>query len=121
MNRSMIEGEDVDDETEVLNRTRHPFVRFENLSKKFGSYKAIDNLNLHLFEDSVSCLIGHNGAGKTTAINLLIGLLKPSMGTIQVLSNKREGGTQQYHDVVADINKIRLKLGLCQQHDILFD
>jgi ABC-type multidrug transport system ATPase subunit len=40
----------------------------DNLSKHFGAFKAVDQLSLQIHGDEVFCLLGHNGAGKTTAI-----------------------------------------------------
>lgn len=53
--------------------SREPIVRLCGLTKKFGSYKAVDGLTLNIFEDQIFCFLGHNGAGKTTALNMLIG------------------------------------------------
>jgi ABC-type multidrug transport system ATPase subunit len=108
--RRVISSEEDDDEVERLSG-RH-LLSFINLSKNFGSYTAVDNLTLSLGEDQIFCLLGHNGAGKTTILNLLIGIHKPSKGTIKVGKDL---------DVRYDMAEIRLKLGICHQHDILFD
>ena len=50
-----------------------PAVQFVNMSKMFGSFTAVDSLNLDLFKDEIFCFLGHNGAGKTTSLNVLIG------------------------------------------------
>lgn len=47
----------------------------KGLTKTFGKFKAVDNLNLLIRKDEIMCLLGHNGAGKTTAINMLTGML----------------------------------------------
>lgn len=44
-----------------------------DLTKKFGSFVAVENLTLTMFKDQILVLLGHNGAGKTTTINMLIG------------------------------------------------
>lgn len=54
----------------------------ENLTKDFGKLRAVDNLSLSLEEGEIRGLIGPNGSGKTTFINLLTGLYKPSGGEI---------------------------------------
>ncbi|MFA5364848.1 MAG: ABC transporter ATP-binding protein [Candidatus Bathyarchaeia archaeon] len=56
----------------------------ENLSKRYGSVIAVDGVNLSLDEGTITALIGPNGAGKTTTIKMLLGLLKPDKGTVQV-------------------------------------
>ena len=50
------------------------------LEKKYGNFKAIDNLNMHIQKGAIYGLIGKNGAGKTTLIRLICGLQKPTNG-----------------------------------------
>ena len=52
-----------------------------NLSKKYGEHIALDQLNLNVKEGEIYCLLGANGAGKTTAINLLLGFIAPTSGS----------------------------------------
>jgi ABC-2 type transport system ATP-binding protein len=56
----------------------------ENLVKSFGSVMAVNGLNLTLNEGSITGLIGPNGAGKTTTIKMILGLLKPDSGKVEV-------------------------------------
>ncbi|MEM0940216.1 MAG: ABC transporter ATP-binding protein [Bacteroidota bacterium] len=51
-----------------------------DLSKTYGNHQALKGLNLTVAAGEVYCLLGQNGAGKTTAINLFLGLIKPSGG-----------------------------------------
>jgi len=60
-------------------------ISIEGLSKDYGSLRAVDGLTLAIPEAEVFGLLGPNGSGKTTTINCLTGLLKPSRGTISVL------------------------------------
>ena len=55
-----------------------------NVSKDYGNFRALDGLNLEVGPGEIYGLIGPNGAGKTTTIKLLVGLLKPSTGTILI-------------------------------------
>lgn len=55
-------------------------IRTEGLTKKFGPNRGIFDLNLSLPESSIYGFVGHNGAGKTTAIKILCGLLKQDSG-----------------------------------------
>jgi ABC-2 type transport system ATP-binding protein len=50
----------------------------QGLTKRFGKFLAVDSLNFSVHINEVFCLLGHNGAGKTTAINMLTGILEPS-------------------------------------------
>ncbi len=52
-----------------------------NLTKTYGDQTALDHLNLNVKEGEIYCLLGANGAGKTTAINLLLGFITPSSGS----------------------------------------
>lgn len=54
----------------------------ENLTKEFGSYKAVNNINLEIADGEIFGFLGPNGAGKTTTIKMLAGLLKPDAGKI---------------------------------------
>jgi ABC-2 type transport system ATP-binding protein len=60
----------------------------KDLVKKFGDLTAVDNLNLKLPKGEVFGFIGPNGSGKTTAIKMLCGLLKPTSGESYVLGKK---------------------------------
>ena len=57
---------------------------FEKVKKSFGEVAAINGLDLNISQGEVHALLGHNGAGKTTALRLLLGLLEPDEGTILV-------------------------------------
>ncbi|WP_236970344.1 ABC transporter ATP-binding protein [Membranihabitans marinus] len=52
----------------------------KNLTKKFGDFTALHNLNLKVNSGEIFCLLGANGAGKSTTINLFLNFLKPSSG-----------------------------------------
>ncbi|MDY0152825.1 MAG: ABC transporter ATP-binding protein [Candidatus Cloacimonas sp.] len=55
-----------------------------NLTKRFGNFTAVDNLNLNIAKGEIFGFLGANGAGKTTTIRILCGLTKPSSGTATV-------------------------------------
>lgn len=61
-----------------------PIIKLNNLTKYYGSYKAVDELNLNLFKGEIFGLLGPNGAGKTTTILMMLGLTEPSQGTATV-------------------------------------
>jgi len=56
--------------------------RLDNLTKSFGSLKAVDGVQLEVAPGEALGIIGPNGAGKTTLFNLVTGLLKPDTGTV---------------------------------------
>ena len=57
-------------------------LKLDNLSKSFGSLKAVDGVQLEVAQGEALGIIGPNGAGKTTLFNLITGLLTPDGGTI---------------------------------------
>jgi len=61
-----------------------PYVRLENIYKRFGDVEALKGVTLDIFTGQVLGLLGENGAGKTTLMNVLFGLYKPDAGLIYV-------------------------------------
>jgi ABC-2 type transport system ATP-binding protein len=70
-----------------------PVVRFENVSKHYGSLKAVDGLSLDLRAGETVALLGPNGAGKSTSLDMLLALRKPTSGKITMF------GSDPYHAV----------------------
>jgi ABC-2 type transport system ATP-binding protein len=62
-----------------------PAIRTENLTKHFRDQVAVDELSIEVPEGSVFGLLGENGAGKTTALQILLGLVAPDKGKAEVL------------------------------------
>ncbi len=58
-----------------------------NLSRSFGTLRALDDVSLEIMPGECTALVGPNGAGKSTLFKLCLGLLKPSEGTINVLGS----------------------------------
>lgn len=63
-------------------------IKTSALTKEFGNFKAVNNLNLKVKKGEIYGLLGPNGAGKTTTIKILSGLLSHSSGEVFVLGNK---------------------------------
>jgi ABC-2 type transport system ATP-binding protein len=59
-------------------------LNFENISKSFGSTRALDQVSLHLEPGTVVGLVGHNGAGKSTLMRMAVGLNRPDDGRVTV-------------------------------------
>ena len=74
------------DQTKVfapwLDNSVEPLIRFENVTKKYGNFTAIDNLSLNIYEREFYSLLGPSGCGKTTLMRLLAGFEKPSSGKV---------------------------------------
>jgi len=61
-----------------------PIIRAVGLTKRFGDFTAVDGLSIAVEPGSIFAFLGANGSGKSTTIRMLIGLLRPSAGTIDV-------------------------------------
>lgn len=59
-------------------------IRVQKLCKNFGNLTAVDNLDFEIQSGETFGLLGPNGAGKTTSINMMIGLLKPTSGSVTI-------------------------------------
>src|SRR5262249_8240391 len=57
----------------------------ENVTKRYGAFTAVDNLNLSLPRGQILGYLGPNGAGKTTSIRMMLGILRPDEGEIHIL------------------------------------
>jgi ABC-type multidrug transport system ATPase subunit len=62
----------------------HPIIKVTNLSKHFREFKAVDNLSFTVNEGDVYGFLGQNGAGKSTTIRMLLTLIEPSHGEIEM-------------------------------------
>ena len=59
-------------------------IELEGLTKRYGSFTAVDNLSLTITEGEIFGLLGPNGAGKTTTILMMLGLTEPTSGSVRV-------------------------------------
>ena len=72
-------------------------VQIKNISKHFGKKEVLKNLSLHVPENSIFGFIGKNGAGKTTAMKMMLGLLKIDDGEIYINGEKVVYGETNQH------------------------
>ncbi|MHB8842509.1 MAG: ABC transporter ATP-binding protein [Candidatus Aquicultor sp.] len=59
-------------------------IKTQELTKKFGSFTAVKSLDLHINRGEIYGFIGLNGAGKTTTIRMLLGMIKPTAGSVEL-------------------------------------
>ncbi|TPP46096.1 ABC-2 transporter family protein [Leishmania donovani] len=89
-------------------------VRIRGLRKTFRrggkAFAAVDDLCWSLNEGEISVLLGHNGAGKSTTMNLMTGMLEADGGDCYVYG----------HSVRHELSAVRQEIGLCPQHNILW-
>jgi zinc transport system ATP-binding protein len=72
-----------------------PVVRLEHVWFSYGAEPVLEDLSLSLSPHEFLTIIGPNGGGKTTLLKLLLGLIKPTRGTVQVLGTTPEQGRRQ--------------------------
>lgn len=82
-----------------------------NVTKKFGSFIAVNGLNLQVNHGEILGLLGPNGAGKTTAVRMIACLLKPTSGKIFVNG----------HDTLKEPEKVKKEIGYMPQRFSLYD
>lgn len=71
--------------------TRAPILTVDGLSKRFGGLVAVDGLSFSVYPGEIVGLLGPNGSGKTTTMNLISGALKPTAGAIRLGSDEIAG------------------------------
>jgi ABC-2 type transport system ATP-binding protein len=86
-------------------------IDFEEVSRAYGTKEAVRNLSLTIPSGELFALLGPSGAGKTTSIKMLVGLLQPSRGRVCVCG----------HDVVRDPRAAHQRLGYVPDEAILYD
>src|SRR4029077_16327388 len=88
-----------------------PMIECEGLTKRFGTFTAVDHVSFTVGKGSIFGFLGPNGSGKTTVIRMLCGILEPSEGTARI------GG----HDIVRDLEPIKEMIGYMSQKFSLYD
>ena len=61
-----------------------PFLKIENITKKFDDFTAVDNVSLDIYENELFCLLGGSGSGKSTLLRMLAGFEEPTSGRILI-------------------------------------
>ena len=89
---------------------RSAAIRTDSLSKRFGSFTAVDNVSIEIKYGEIYGLLGANGAGKTSTIKMICGLLKPSEGAVSIAGKVRDPREHEW----------RSKLGYMSQKMALY-
>src|SRR5256885_10281649 len=85
-------------------------ISVENLTKHYGTLVALDNVSLKIGSGEVFGLLGPNGAGKSTILKIMVGILRPTTGTIRLGE----------HDIVADPEKAKKLIGYLPENPSLY-
>ncbi len=86
-------------------------IEVKNLAKKFGSFTAVDGISFNVKEGEIFGFLGANGAGKSTAIRMLCGIIEPTSGDAIV------GG----YSVMNEPDKVKLNIGYMSQKFSLYN
>jgi ABC-2 type transport system ATP-binding protein len=86
-------------------------IEAQQLTRKFGTFTAVDAISFHVLPGEVFGFLGANGAGKTTAIRMLIGLLAPTSGSAQVAG----------YDILTQAEQVRRRIGYMSQRFSLYE
>ena len=92
--------------TRAPSPSQSPAIKTDGLTRTFGSFTAVDSLNLEIPAGIVYGLLGPNGAGKSTALRMITTLLAPTRGRATVLG----------HDVVRERHAVRSLIGVTGQY-----
>lgn len=86
-------------------------IELNHIEKRYGNVKAVDGISLKVKKGEVFGIIGANGAGKSTTLEIMMGLRKPDTGTVKVLGR----------DLADASDEIKQKIGIQLQQTALYD
>jgi len=86
-------------------------VTFKNVSKNYGDFTVLDNVDLNIIENETTAMVGESGSGKTTLLQIVNGLVRPTAGNVEIF------GDQIDYD---DLPSLRKKMGYAVQGAGLF-
>lgn len=98
-------------EQQGVSHSSVPAIEIRDLSKTFGDFRAVDHLTLTVQQGEIFGLLGPNGSGKTTTINMISGLTVPTSGEVRVLG----------YDVRRNAREVRQILGAMPQETALYE
>ena len=85
-------------------------IEVKNVTKKYGNFTAVDNISFEVNDGEVVGLLGQNGAGKSTTLNMITGFIEPTDGTISINS----------YDIVKDAKKAKKHIGYMPENVPLY-
>ena len=94
---------------------RDPLIEFRNVTKRFGARTVLDRVNLKIYENEITTIIGKSGTGKTVLMKHIIGLLQPDEGVILFAGKPLFGMTKR------EWKEYKRHISYLFQHNALFD
>ena len=85
-------------------------IEVKNLTKKYGTHIAVDNISFEVNEGEILGFLGPNGAGKSTTMNILTGYLSATNGTVSING----------HDILEEPNEAKANIGYLPEHPPLY-
>ncbi|MBP7687724.1 MAG: ABC transporter ATP-binding protein [Thermoflexales bacterium] len=86
-------------------------IELKNVTKRYRDFTAVDDLSLQVNDGEIMGIIGHNGAGKSTTLKMIVGLLAPTTGTVTVMG----------HDMERDAVAAKQTIGYLPEESPLYD
>jgi ABC-2 type transport system ATP-binding protein len=80
-----------------------PIVKIDSVYKQYGSFKAVDGISLTIDEGDIYGFLGPNGAGKSTTLRMLLSLIKPTAGSIEIMGKSLD---KSRNDILAETGSI---------------
>lgn len=87
-------------------------IQMDRLTKKFGDYRAVDELSLDVNRGEIFGFLGLNGAGKSTTIKMMLSLLNPTSGSVYMLGSKVDPGNHKLWEEVGYLEDVTYYPGL---------
>ena len=90
---------------------KEKIIQVQNLTKQFGSFTAVKSISFDVYKGEIFGFLGANGAGKTTAMKMLIGISKPTLGEAVVAG----------FDVKTNTEMVKRSIGYMSQKFSMYD
>lgn len=90
-------------------------LQVDSITKKFGAYKAVDNISFEVEEGKIFGLLGPNGAGKTTIIRMITNIIAPDSGSIKIFDNDMNSSQQNYIGYLPEERGLYKKVKVIEQ------
>ena len=95
--------------------TSWPLISFSHVSMWFGDRKVLDNVSFSVDRGETLCILGRSGVGKSVALRILMGFLKPQVGSIRLGGEEINAYTEE------DMRAVRKRVTMVFQNGALFD